>query len=549
MSAELMLFRGRFDEGKRLCREGLSIVGATDDRNEMIRWHTKLASIEFFSGEMGAAKEQLRLAAAQLDALPEQERDRAAEADFRVEEAVVAEAECRPLDARRGQEEALRIRRQIADIRGVAHALNGVGLAALHLGDAEQAEERFVESATIARDLGEELLFSKVTRGRAEAAILAGRFADADQLAGDALAGFERAGIPYDVVHAWTTQARVERARGNEAKWLDLVDRARQQIESEEFRSLYERCPEIKIPGSDRIAGAMVTFAAGDALGVPWEGSAPEAIDRSRILELPAAPWGWPRGATSDDTAQMLLVAELLADTDGRPTAEEFMVRLAGAADNIRGFGPTTTQALEHFRDTGTLPEPQPGQHATNGAAMRMLPVGWMVPATDAELRRQLVEAIATGTHRAPAAIIAASVVATMASWALEGVGVDALVVAASTEVDAFAEQYDQEVAEFRVALADGWTPPVDGVTLDATETVAAIVHVLRTAPDVASALPYAVSLGGDTGTVAALVGGILGARAPEQVADLSWLPLIDFDQPRDMAQRLHELRRRWYVR
>lgn len=305
---------------------------------------------------------------------------------------------------------------------------------------------------------------------------------------------------------------------------------------------------EIKLPCSDRIAGAMTAFAAGDALGVPWEGSAPAAIDRSCITELPAARWGWPRGATSDDTAQMLLVAELLADTAGPPTAEGFMARLVEAAESIRGIGPTTARALDHFRATGDLPEPEPGERATNGAAMRMLPVGWITPTTDPDRRRQLVEVLAIATHRAPAAIVAAGVVAAMASWAMDGVGVEAIIAAASTEIDAWAEKYD-EADGFRAGLADTWIPGIDGVSLDATQTVAGVLHVLRTEPDLTSALPYAVSLGGDTDTVAALVGGILGARVPDQVNDLNWLQLVEFDQPSNLILKLHELRKGLYNR
>ena len=548
MAAELMLFLGRFDEGRRLCQEGLATVGSTGDSNEAVCWHTKLASIEFFAGDIQAAKDQLELANDRLDSIPEGERDRVAEAGVRVEEAVVAEAEDRPLDARHGQAEALRIRREISDVRGVAHAINGLGLAALELGDADEAEERFVESATMARDLGENLLLAKATRGRAEAAVLAGRLDDAERLAAEALSSFEQAAIPYDITHARVTQARVRRARGDEAGWLALVDQVRTSVESDGFRSLYLRCPEVRLPSAERIGAAMLTFAAGDALGVPWEGSDPAAIDVTAIPTVPAAPWGWPRGATSDDTAQMQLVAELLAETDGRPTPEQFVARLADAADQIRGIGPTTGRALEHFRRTGTLPEPDPDQRPTNGAAMRMLPVGWMTPASAAGPRRDLVHALAVGTHQAPQAIGAACVVAAMASWALEGVGTDTVLGIARSELD-WVAHHDADLPAVSAALAGEWQPPTEGVGLDAAETVAAVVHVVRTAPDLATALPMAVALGGDTDTVAALVGGILGGATPDEVRELGWLPLVDVDERPDLGGRLHELRRRQYLR
>jgi ADP-ribosylglycohydrolase/tetratricopeptide (TPR) repeat protein len=541
-SANMRLFQGQFDEGKRMCREALAVIGADGDGNAAVLWHSRLASIEFFSGEIGAAKEQLTLAAARLESIPEAERDRQAEAGLRHEEAVVAEAEGRAEDVLYGMAEALRIRREIADARGIAHGLNGLGLAALGLGNLLEAKEHFLESARLARDLGERVLYAKVTRARAEVATMEGRLDEADALAAEALAGFEAADIPYDIVHAWITQARVHRARGDERGWLEQVDRARREIETKGFGSLYARHPEVRPPAADRILRAMTAFAAGDALGVPWEGSGPGAIDADRVWEMPAPSWGWPRGSTSDDTAQLLLVGTLLADTGGAPTAEEFVARLAAAEDQIRGIGPTTRRALDHFRETGRLAEHVPGERATNGAAMRMLPVGWTTPATQPDLRRRLTETLSIGTHRAPQSIAAACVITAMGAWAIEGCGLETVLGAAAEEADWVASRYAEPHA-VRQALSGTWAPPAGGITLDALETVAAVIHVLRTGSPLREALHQAVVLGGDTDTVAAMVGGIRGAMAPHEIDAVDWVPDMDFAPPADLADRLCKVR------
>ncbi|WP_143737396.1 ADP-ribosylglycohydrolase family protein [Microbispora sp. GKU 823] len=169
-----------------------------------------------------------------------------------------------------------------------------------------------------------------------------------------------------------------------------------------------------------RIHGAMIAFAAGDALGVPWEGRPPERIDAAEVVRLPAPDRGWPRGSTSDDTAQMVLVARCLADTGGRPGSMDFLARLADAAPGVRGLGPTTRRALAYFHATGELPVPSAGDLPTNGAAMRIAPVGWAVPPDRPERRRGLCEALSAATHRAPAAVAAACVIAAMASSAVE---------------------------------------------------------------------------------------------------------------------------------
>lgn len=300
-----------------------------------------------------------------------------------------------------------------------------------------------------------------------------------------------------------------------------------------------------------RIHQAMVAFAAGDALGVPWEGRGPERIDPEEVVRLPAPDRGWPRGSTSDDTAQMVLVARCLADTGGRPTSLEFLTRLAEAAPAVRGLGPTTRHALAHFHATGEPPAPSAGDRPTNGAAMRVAPIGWAVPTDRPGLRRRLCEVVSAATHRAPAAVAAARVIAALASHALEGESVPALLEVAADEARRADEHVPPTPADAVVdAVVDAaygrWTPPSEGVSLDAVETVAAVVHVLREAPALAAALPYAVSLGGDTDTVAALVGGVLGAREPEGVAALGWLGPVDLGEypalP-DLAARLAALR------
>ncbi|ETK37365.1 hypothetical protein MPTA5024_04125 [Microbispora sp. ATCC PTA-5024] len=262
----------------------------------------------------------------------------------------------------------------------------------------------------------------------------------------------------------------------------------------------------------------MRAFVAGDALGVPWEGAPPGEVDRGRLFDVPASR-GWPRGATSDDTAQMMLVARLIADTGGRPAAEEFMLRLSAEADRIRGTGPTTRLALRHFAATGVLPPPpgDPRTGATNGAAMRMAPVGWAVPASDPHRRRDLAAELARGTHPSPLAIGAACLVAAMASRGLDGT--DGILDAAVSEAEWLGRP---EFDDVRRAAEGDWRPPPGGVTIDAVQTLAAVAHVVRRSTDLVEAQTYAVTLGGDTDTVAAIVGGVLGG-APGQGGPVWW--------------------------
>jgi ADP-ribosyl-[dinitrogen reductase] hydrolase len=278
----------------------------------------------------------------------------------------------------------------------------------------------------------------------------------------------------------------------------------------------------------ERIAGALTAYACGDALGLPWENK-PRANSAAEIEQLPARE-GWPRGSTSDDTALTLLAAHHLAERDGDCDVRGFLAELAAQEPGIRGLGPTTTAAIEQFRRSGTIAPSI--NRATNGAAMRALPIGWVLPHGQADRRRQLAIEISRVTHAAPAALVAACVMATCASWSLEGADPALLLQVAADEARAAAQAVDTgtHLAEMLAQVAAGtWTAPPGGISLDPYETATAVLSCVVRAPSIRDGLVSAVQLGGDTDTVAALVGGLLGCRlTTEQVqAELPWHRLV----------------------
>jgi len=264
------------------------------------------------------------------------------------------------------------------------------------------------------------------------------------------------------------------------------------------------------------------------------------------LEELPARG-AWPRGATSDDTEQLLLVAEYLVETNGQINERDFLARLAKALPGMRGAGPTTQAAARRFVATGEL-------HATEGssigAAMRAMPLGWATPVTATARRRELTIRLSRTTHGAPEAIISACVVAEMAAWAIEQHPVDAVIAAGVREAEEGAQQYAIHPATLqplRRATRGDWPPNTAEPTLDAVATVASVLHVLREAKGLATAMKHAVALGGDTDTTAAIVGGILGCQLEDAESQIPWLSNVGMPDARlieAIAAGLYELRR-----
>jgi ADP-ribosyl-[dinitrogen reductase] hydrolase len=286
------------------------------------------------------------------------------------------------------------------------------------------------------------------------------------------------------------------------------------------------RFPDGIDPSPQHIRAGILAYAAGDALGVPWEGKPPAEVHWEALEELPARG-DWPQGSTSDDTDQMLLVARYLAETKGQVDERGFLTRLAKALPGMRGVGPTTSAAVRRFIETGEL---RASEGSSIGAAMRALPFGWITPVAATAQRRELTTRLSRATHGAPAAIVSACMVAEMAAWAIEQHPIDAVVAAGLREAEYLRRRYTLDSAAVRPLWesTDGDRgSPKGGTTVDAVATLATVLHILRQPTGLASAMKQTVALGGDTDTAAAIVGGILGSQAKDVEGEIPWLSSV----------------------
>jgi ADP-ribosyl-[dinitrogen reductase] hydrolase len=168
---------------------------------------------------------------------------------------------------------------------------------------------------------------------------------------------------------------------------------------------------------------------------------------------------------------------------------------------------------------------------------MRALPIGWVLPHSQAGRRRRVTFEMSQITHDVPSVLVAACVIATCASWALEGASPSLLLAVAADEARQAAQTVgiDESLAEMLTQVPGGaWAAPANGISLDPYETVAAALWCAAQTPSLRDGLVTAVQLGGDTDTVAALVGGLMGCRltADQVRTELPWHQLVKLPEP-----------------
>ena len=302
-------------------------------------------------------------------------------------------------------------------------------------------------------------------------------------------------------------------------------------------------------PRFSRAYGALAGLALGDALGMPTQAMSPEQIRAvyGRITGLvdgdasqPYAP-GMPAGSVTDDTEQALLVASLLVrgrgSSSGRVAldAGEFAHALLAWEDSMieRGsldlLGPSTKAALERVR-AGEDPLSVGGAGTTNGAAMRVTPIGIAISTEDPQAFADAVWSSCQVTHATRQGFQSAALVAAAVSMGIDtprsaASDMTALLWKAVSYVDSLPER-------------GAWTPDPDVVAATrramqlvanpASSSLECLVEQVGTSVASAQAIPMAfallarepspqalldaANLGGDTDTIGAIAGAILGA-------------------------------------
>jgi ADP-ribosylglycohydrolase len=304
----------------------------------------------------------------------------------------------------------------------------------------------------------------------------------------------------------------------------------------------------------NRARATLYGLAIGDALGMPTQLlSRHEIVARwgEQLHGFEPAPHGHPiaaglpAGSVTDDTEQAVVLGRLLVQGHGTINPRELAQALVSlerdmaARGSLDLLGPSTKRAVAAVL-AGVPPEEAGASGDTNGAAMRIAPVGIAVPLSlpdpaphphsGVSLSTLVDHVVAASyvTHNTGLALAGAGAVAAAVSAGLAGAGI-AEATALAVQAARIGAERGHWVAGADVAARIEWAvglvadrDPAEaaeliytliGTSLATQESVPAAFAVLAALPeDPWQACLLAASLGGDCDTIAAMAGAVAGA-------------------------------------
>jgi ADP-ribosylglycohydrolase len=294
----------------------------------------------------------------------------------------------------------------------------------------------------------------------------------------------------------------------------------------------------MRLPTADQLTGSLLGLALGDALGAVVEACPPEdarhLVEGLRRGEIPArGPAHYDFGQVTDDTQLARELLQSIVDAGGFEPAG-FATRLLNlvASGRIIGAGPAPNAAARQLAlGTKWYDAGMPAPYAGNGAAMRAGPLGLLFGSDPRVLARVVVDQSRV-THQDPRCSAGAMAIAGAAAIAArrEEVRDSELL----EELSEWVAPLEPEVAQIIGDMVD-WVelPPNEaievlsdsgldpdsprqwmGISSFVTGSVCWSLYAFLRFPDSYwEAVCTAIAVGGDTDSLGAMTGSILGGR------------------------------------
>jgi ADP-ribosylglycohydrolase len=277
---------------------------------------------------------------------------------------------------------------------------------------------------------------------------------------------------------------------------------------------------------------------------------------------------GFEAGQFTDDTAQTLRICESIIENDGRVDPESVARAILEWAEEENAFetnalGPSSQKALLRIKEGVPVGDAGPTGD-TNGAAMRIAPIGILRRPDDVAALVDDVERACLATHNTNVAIAGASMLAAAISRAMETGDWDEILETAFRAYDegmtrgndtfGASSKARTRLAVEIVCSKSGEEEIMDrlydliGAGVATTEAVPTAIALSYYAQgDPAKTCLLAANLGGDCDTVGAMAGALSGAYAGIEQFPEDWIRKVQEVNGVDLAgvaRRVHAFRR-----
>ena len=250
----------------------------------------------------------------------------------------------------------------------------------------------------------------------------------------------------------------------------------------------------------------LIGLAIGDALGEPFEGYPAPQIEKiwknNDFFKNPEI---------TDDTILTILVAESIIEQKD-VIRKEIAKKIISNEKKLRRIGPSTSNAIRMLKSDVNVSS---SVGTTNGAAMRASPIGLFCCN---KIIEKTVEASKV-THGTDVAVSGACCISLTVDAAIKNLDKDDCInacIKGAREGRKFGTQTDfpkiDELIEVALNTPAEKLPGTMGVGIQTHESVPCAISIFYNTKNFKEAVISAVRLGGDTDTIASMVGAISGA-------------------------------------
>jgi ADP-ribosylglycohydrolase len=299
----------------------------------------------------------------------------------------------------------------------------------------------------------------------------------------------------------------------------------------------------------DRIRGALIGLATGDALGTTNEYLAPGTFNPITDM-MGGGKFALPPGWWTDATSLALCLAESLIARRCLDPADQLARYLrwyrsghlssTGACFDI---GITTRAALLRFEETGAVEAASNRRQATNDSLMRLAPVPMLFWQRDDVA--ELAGRSSTTTHAAPLCIDCCRYLGALIAGAIRGATRDELLAPGYTLTPGAWTMHplEPEVDNIARGSFQRRDPPDIRGSGYCVETLEAALWAFHNSTDFATGALLAVNLGDDSDATGAIYGQLAGAFYGESGIPRPWRDRLALPDVIDgYAEALYEL-------